>query len=436
MAPSLAEDELRPARRIPRRPPTWRLIGLRLPRLAILAVIGPGLISGFADNDAGGITTYSVVGAQFGYDLMWVVLASMIALGITQEVGARLGLATGHGFGGLIRQQFGVPRAVFAIGVMLLANLGDTVSEFAGIGASLAIFGVPVPLSSALAALAILFLLSRANFSRIQYIFLAVGIGTSIAYAASAFLAHPDWGKAAFYTAVPHGTLTAAYLLAVMGTVGTTITPWGQAFIQSYVADKNLGPKDLWASRFDIGLGALVTNLVAALIVIACAATLWAHGQTSITNASDAARALGPLAGHFAEILFALGLLTASLLGLGTVPLTSAYAVTEAFGFESGLDRSWRQAPVFYGLLAFFVGFAALFILIPGLPLIAVMYLSQVFDGLLLPIILVFVMLMSRDRRLLGRFRSGRLLMTAGWAVTVSISLLSVALVASPLLFR
>ena len=178
MAPSLTEDELHPVRRIPRRRPTWRVIGLRLPRLAILAAIGPGLISGFADNDAGGITTYSVVGAQFGYDLMWVVLASMIALAITQEVGARLGLATGQGFGGLIRQQFGVPRALFAIGVMLLANLGDTVSEFAGIGASLAIFGVPVPVSSALAALAIIFLLSRASFGRIQYIFMAVGIGT------------------------------------------------------------------------------------------------------------------------------------------------------------------------------------------------------------------------------------------------------------------
>ncbi|HVH66081.1 MAG TPA: divalent metal cation transporter [Candidatus Acidoferrum sp.] len=424
----------RPRRRQSRFPTLrWRLLGLRLPRLALFAVIGPGLISGFADNDAGGITTYSVVGAQFGYDLMWVVLASMIALGITQEVGARLGLATGQGFGGLIRQQYGVPRAVFAIGVMLLANLGDTVAEFAGIGAALAIFGVPIPLSSALAALVIIVLLSRANFRRIQYIFLAVGVGTSLAYAISAFLARPDWGQAAIRTVVPHGNLTSVYLLAVLGTVGTTITPWGQAFIQSYVADKNLGPKDLPMSRIDIASGAFVTNLVAGFIVIACAATLWAHGQTSITSAADAAKALGPLAGRFAELLFALGLLTASLLGLGTVPLTSAYAVTEAFGWESGLDRSWRQAPAFYGLLAFFIGFAALFILIPGLPLIGVMYLSQVFDGLLLPIILVFVMLMSRDRRLLGRLRSGPKLMVAGWTVTALISLLSVALVVSPL---
>ena len=399
--------------------------------MAFLAALGPGLISGFADNDAGGITTYSVVGAQFGYDLMWVVLASMIALGITQEVGARLGLATGQGFGGLIRQQYGVPRAVFAIGIMLLANLGDTVAEFAGIGAALAIFGVPIWLSSALAALAIIFLLSRANFRRVQYVFLAVGIGTSLAYAVSAFLAKPDWGAALTHTLIPHGSATGLYLVAVMGTVGTTITPWGQAFIQSYAADKHLGPKDLYASRLDVGAGAFLTNIVAGFIVIACAATLWAHGQTTITSAADAAKALGPLAGRFAELIFALGLLTASLLGLGTVPLTSAYAVTEAFGWESGLDRSWRQAPAFYALLALFVGFSAMFVLIPGLPLILVMYLSQVFDGLLLPFILVFVMLMSRDRRLLGRLRSNLALYVAGWAVTGLISLLSIALVVS-----
>jgi len=418
-----------------RLPPSARwLLRSRLPRLAFLAALGPGLISGFADNDAGGITTYSIVGAQFGYDLVWVVLASMIALAITQEVGARLGLATGQGFGGLIRQQYGISRAVFAIGVMLLANLGDTVAEFAGIGAALAIFGVPIALSSALAALAIVFVISRANFRRIQFVFLAVGIGTSLAYAISAILSHPDWGSALSHTVVPHGSLTSLYLLAVLGTVGTTITPWGQAFIQSYAADKHLGPKDLTASRFDVGAGAFLTNLVAGFIVVACAATLWSHGHTTITSAADAARALGPLAGRFAELLFALGLLTASLLGLGTVPLTSAYAVTEAFGWESGLDRSWRQAPAFYGLLAFFVGFSALFVLIPGLPLIGVMYLSQVFDGLLLPFILVFVMLMSRDRRLLGRLRSGLPLYIAGWAVTGLIIVLSVGLVISQLI--
>ncbi|MGH7903902.1 MAG: NRAMP family divalent metal transporter [Candidatus Dormibacteraceae bacterium] len=427
--PGLGRGFLTPRLRLP----TLRLLALRLPRLAFLAALGPGLISGFADNDAGGITTYSVVGAQFGYDLMWVLLASMIALAITQEVGARLGIASGQGLGGLLRERFGVRWASFAIATMLLANLGDTVAEFAGIGAALMLFGVPVPVSSGLAALAILLLLSRGSFGRVQALFLTMGIGVSLAYAISAVLSHPDWGRAATHLVVPHGVLTSAYLLAVMGTVGTTITPWGQAFIQSYVADKRLQEDDLPASRADVFAGAFITNLVAGFIVVACAATLWAHGHTNITGAAQAARALLPFAGRGAEILFGVGLLAASFLGLGTVPLTSAYTATEVFGWESGLEWKWKEAPAFYGLLAFFVLFAAAFVLIPGLPLIAVMFLSQVFDGLLLPIILVFVMIMSRDVRAAGRLRSGRVLVVLGWAVTALISVLSVALVVTQL---
>lgn len=411
-----------------------RIAGTRLPRIALLAALGPGLISGFADNDAGGITTYSIVGAQFGYDLMWVLLASLIALAITQEIGARLGLATGQGLGGLLRERFGVRWTAFAIFVMLLANLGDTVAEFAGIGAALLLLGVPIWISSVVAAVAMLLLLSRGSFQRIQFVFLGVGIGVSVAYAISAVLSHPDWSRALAYTVQPHGVLTAAYLLAVLGTVGTTITPWGQAFIQSYVADKRLGPEDLPASRVDVTSGALLTNLVAGFIVISCAATLWAHGKTEITDASDAARALVPFAGHFASIVFALGLLAASLLGLGTVPLTSAYSASEAFGWERGLHWRWREAPAFYGLLAFFVGFAAIFVLIPGVPLVAVLFLTQAFDGLLLPIILVFVMLMASDRRLLGDLASGFVLQALGWLVTALVSVLSVASVISQVL--
>jgi Mn2+/Fe2+ NRAMP family transporter len=246
-------------------------------------------------------------------------------------------------------------------------------------------------------------------------------------------LAKPDWGQAATSLVIPGITLDSAYLLAIVGTVGTTITPWGQAFIQSYVADKGLRSKDLGPARLDVALGALLTNTVAAFIVVACAATLWAHGKTDITSAADAAVALGPLAGRFATVLFAVGLLAASLLGLATVPLTSAYSACEAFGFERGLHWRWREAPIFYGLLTFFVAFAALFIVIPGLPLISVMFLSQVFDGLLLPIILVFVMLLTRNRELLGDLTSGRGLQAAGWLVTALISLLSIALVVSQL---
>ena len=414
------------------RPPRagWLLAIRRVRPFLLLAVIGPGIVSGFADNDAGGITTYSVVGARFGYDLMWVLLASQIALFVTQEVGARMGLATGQGLSGLIRERFGLRWTALAVLIMLLANLGATVAEFAGIGAALSLVGLPVPVSAALAAGAVVLLLSQGDYRRIQWSLVAVGLGVSVAYAVSAILARPDWGRAAVSVVIPHGDWSAAYLLAVVGTVGTTITPWGQSFIQSYVADKGLGPEDLTGSRLDVGLGALLTNLVAAFIVVACAATLWVNGQT-IETAADAARALVPVAGPLAGALFAVGLVAASLLGLATVPLTSAYAMCEAFGWEAGLDRRWRQAPAFYGLLAIFVAFSALFMLIPGLPLISVMFLAQVFNGLLLPVVLIFVMLIARDARLMGALRSGPRASLAGWAVTGLISVLSLALVAS-----
>jgi NRAMP (natural resistance-associated macrophage protein)-like metal ion transporter len=423
--------------RVPRRVRLAQARRLRLSplraRLAFLAVLGPGLISGFADNDAGGITTYSLAGAQFGYDLMWALLASMIALTVTQEIGARLGLATGQGLGGLIRQRFGVRWTAFAMLTMLAANLGTTVSEFAGIAAALSLFHVPVIVSSLVSALFVILLLERGEFNRIQYVFLAAGIGISIAYAFSAVLAKPDWGRAALYSVAPHGAMTKMYILALVGVWGTTITPWGQAFIQSYIVDKRLGPEDLTAARVDVTAGSVITNVVAGFIVVACAATLWAHGITNISDAAGAAGALVPFAGKSAEILFAFGLLAASLLGLGTVPLTTAYSTTEAFGWERGLHYRWREAPEFYALLAFFVGFSALFVLIPGLPLIQVIFLSQVFNGLLLPVVLVFVMLMSGDRRTMGKLTSGRVLLAVGWLVTVFVGLLSVLLVLSQL---
>lgn len=414
--------------------PRARARRARLGILGLLAIVGPGLVSGFADNDAGGITTYSLAGAQFGYATLWVLLASQLALMVTQEAGARLGLATGHGLAGLIRERYGVRWALFASVTMLAANLGDTVAEFAGIGAALALFGVPSHLSALVAAIAVVVLLARGNYRRIQLLFVLMGAAISVAYLVSAILAKPEWAVAVRSTAIPtFDFANSAYLLMVVGIVGTTITPWGQSFIQSYVVDKGLGPKDLTGTRIDVTLGALLTNLVAWFIVVACAATLWTNGIV-ISDAADAAKALGPLAGPAAETLFAVGLLAASLLGLGTVPLTSAYATCEAFGWEAGLDHRWSEARAFYGLLAFFVGFAALFLLIPGLPLITVMYLSQVFDGLLLPIVLVFVMLLARDRKLMGALASGQLLSAAGWIATVAIAVLSIALVVSQVL--
>lgn len=404
---------------------------VKLPRLRrALLVLGPGLVTAFADNDAGGITTYSIAGAQFGFGLMWALLVTAVALTVTQEAGARLGLATGQGLAGLIRESFGVRWTAFAVGTMLVANLGTTMAEFAGMAAALTIFGVPPQASALVSSLLIVLLLARGSFGRIQYLFVAIGVAISVAYLISADLARPDWGDAARSLVAPRITLSQAYFLTLVGVVGTTITPWGQALIQSYVADKGLGPRDLAAVRADVTLGSgVLTNLVAALIVIATAVTIYPTGG-SIDTAADAARALGPFAGPSAVALFAVGLFAAGLLGLGTVPLSSAYFACEAFGWERGLHWRWSEAPVFYGLLAFFVAGAALFTLIPGLPLIQVMFLAQVVNGLLLPIILIFVMRLSREQRL-GELRSGRVLYTLGWAVTILASAMSVAFVIS-----
>ena len=395
-----------------------------------LLALGPGLVTAFADNDAGGITTYSIAGAQYGYGLMWVLLVTAVALTVTQEVGARLALATGQGLAGLIRERFGVRWTAFAVVTMLVANLGTTIAEFAGMAAALSLFGVPPQLSAVLSASLVVLILARGNFTKIQYAFVAIGAGVSIAYAVSAYLAHPDWAHAARSLVAPEITPTGAYFLILVGVVGTTITPWGQALIQSVVADKGLGPRDLAPMRLDVTLGSgVLTNLIAAFIVIACAVTIFPTGGT-INSAADAATALGPLLGPSAEKIFAIGLFAAGLLGLGTVPLSSAYFACEAFGFERGLSFKWREAGVFYGLLTLFVAGAALFVIIPGLPLIQVMFFAQVVNGLLLPIILVFVMKLSREPNL-GALRSGPILYPLGWAITALASAMSIGFVVS-----
>jgi NRAMP (natural resistance-associated macrophage protein)-like metal ion transporter len=407
--------------------------GRRARFAAVLAVLGPGIVSGFADNDAGGITTYSIAGARFGYDLLWVLLITQVALFVTQEIGARMGLATGQGLTGLIRERFGVRWAAFAALTMILANLGSTVSEFAGIGAALSLFGVPAPVSAIIAAVAVITLISWGSFGRVQYAFVAIGLLVSVAYIVSAVLAKPDWSLAVTSLVIPHGTFSGAYMLAVVGTVGTTITPWGQGFIQAYVVDKRLRPEELSAARLDVLIGALIANVVGVFVIVACAATLFATGQTDITDAAQAAQALGPLAGPVAATVFAVGLLAASLLGLGVVPLSSAYTACEAFGWEQGVGWHWREAPAFYGLLAFFIGFAALFMLIPGLPLIQVMFSAQVLNGLLLPVILVFVMLLAGDKRLMGNLASGRINLALGWGVTALLVDMSIVLAVTAL---
>ena len=408
----------------------------RVRLVAILGVLGPGLVSGFADNDAGGITTYSVAGAKFGYDLLWVLLVSQIVLFFTQEVGARLGLASGQGLAGLVRERYGVRWATFMICTMLIANIGSIVAEFAGCGAAVTLLGYQSWVGALIAAVVVVVLLTRGSYKWVQYIFVAVGIAVSIAYFVSAVLAQPNWGLAANSLVIPRLSTLPAYWVAVVATVGTTITPWGQAFIQSYVADKRLGPEDLVGERIDVGFGALLTNLIGAFIVVACAAAVFAVHIPVDTNSPHAveqiAGALTPLAGSGATVLFAVGLLAASFLGLGVVPLTSAYAACEAFGWETGVDWRMREAPAFYGLMIFFVVFAAIFILlVPASSLVQVMLTAQMVNCLLLPFVLVFVMQLSADKKLMGSLVSGRFLLGIGWVGTGLLVALSVTLVAT-----
>jgi Mn2+/Fe2+ NRAMP family transporter len=413
-----------PVRGLARRP------RLRMPRigfLAFLGVLGPGVIAAAADNDAGGITTYAIAGAQFGYGLLWILFVTTFALGITQEMGARMGIVTGKGLAALIREKFGIRWTAFAMVTLLIANFGSTAADVAGIGAALEIFGISRYLSVPLAAAGIYLLVLKGSFRWIERIFL-FSAALYVAYIVSGLLAHPDWGAAFKNTVVPSFQLNQAYLVAFIATIGTTITPWGQFFIQSYCVDKRLGRDDLNLERADIYFGTFMTNFIAFFIVVATAATLYVHHQ-SITSASDAAQALGPLAGKFAAALFAIGLFNAALLGSTTLPLSTAYACTEAFGWELGLDRGFRQAPIFYGLYTGAIGTAALFVLIPGLPLIGVIFITQMLNGILLPVILVFVLLIINDRAIMGRFVNGRVFNAVTWATVVGLILLSVLLI-------
>jgi Mn2+/Fe2+ NRAMP family transporter len=375
--------------------------------LAFLAVVGPGLITASADNDAQGITTYSLVGARTGYGLLWLLFPAMIALVVTQEIGARLGIVTGKGLGALIRERFGVRPAAFAMLMLLIANLATTAAEFAGIAASLEIFGVSRYVSVPIAAVLVLLLVAKGGYQRVERVLLVLS-AVFIAYVISGLLAHPDWGQAVHGLLTPSFERDPVFILTAVGMFGTTVTPWGQFFIQGYVVDKGLGPDDLRYERIDVYLGQLAMLIVVLFIIVATAATIHATGG-SIVDAKDAALALRPLAGRFAETLFAIGLLNASLMAANILPLSTSYAVCEAFGFELGLDQPVREAPVFFGMIAFSIAFGAIVILIPGISLVPVLFLSAVVNGLLLAPLFVYLYLLANDRDLMGDLRNGRL---------------------------
>ena len=398
--------------------------------MLLLAAIGPGLIAANADNDAGGITTYSVAGGRFGYSLLWVLLLTTISLAVTQEMGARMGAVTGKGFGGLIREKFGARWSAFAIIVMLIANLGTTNAEFAGIAMSLGVFGISKYVGVPIAALAVFFLIAKFDYRRVQKVFL-ISSSLYLAYVVSGCLAHPHWGVAVKSLVHPQISLSTGYLLMFIATVGTTITPWGQFFIQSYIVDKRLRTEDLPYARADVYVGAFFTNFISFFIIVACAATIYAHGLP-INDAADASRALQPLAGRFAATLFAFGLLNASLLGSAVLPLTSAYASCETFGWEAGIDKTPKEAPIFFGLFTFFIVASSVIILIPGLPLLKMMIGAQVLNGILLPVILIFVLKVTNDTSFMGKHVNSRAFNAIAVATVAAMILLTILLLAMP----
>jgi NRAMP (natural resistance-associated macrophage protein)-like metal ion transporter len=403
----------------------------------LLAAIGPGLIAASADNDAGGITTCSLAGAKYGYSILWVLIVITLSLAVTQEMGARMGVVTGKGFGDLIREKFSARWAAFGILTMLLANLSTTIAEFAGVAASMLILGVKPYVSVPLAALAVAILVTRFDYHRVQKVFLTSSV-LYLTYVLSGILAHPDWGFAArsiLHPNIPTDPKSLLpYLVMVIGTIGTTITPWGQFFIQSYVVEKRLRTEDLAYARADVYVGAFVTDFISFFIMVACAATLYQSGHRDITDAAHAAQALEPLAGSLAAGLFAFGLLNASLLGAAILPLTSAYATCETFGWEAGIDKSPRQAPIFFGIFLFLIlGGGTVVVFLQEKRLVQIILASQVLNGILLPAILIFALRITNDRSVMGKYTNSRVFNFIAIATTVVLILLTVLVVATSL---
>ena len=395
--------------------------------LPLLAVLGPGLIVAASDNDAAGITTYSVAGAQFGYSFLWILLLITFSLAITQEMGARAGIVTGKGLASLLRERFGVKWTTFVLLTTMLANLGTTATEFAGVAVSLEIAGISRYISVPLAALLVYFLVTRGSYKRVERIFLIISV-VYLSYIVSGFLAHPDWSSVLEGTFIPSFRFDDTdFVLAFIATVGTTITPWGQFFIQSYVVDKQLSPPELNYERADVYTGAFFTNIVAAFIIIACAATLWVTGQ-QIQDASDAAVALSPLAGRFAGLLFGLGLLNASLLGAAVLPMSSAYVLCEGLGFEAGIDHSISEARWFYGIFTFFILFGGGFILL-NFSLVAVSLISQTINAIVLIPLLIFLLRLTNNEEIMGRYTNGRVFKFIAGVTIVFLIVLSVLLI-------
>ncbi len=407
-----------PARLNPRRARIFALLGL----------LGPGLIAANAGNDAGGVATYSSIGAKYGYGLLWSIVLITISLAIVQMLAARMGVVTGKGLAELVREEYGIRWSVFATSAVLIANLGICISDFVGTGAALGLAGIPAQVTVPLAAIGIWLIIVRGSYRSAERIFIWFTI-PFFAYPIAAILAHPDWGAVGKAIITPKLHTSSAYLLLLIATVGTTITPYMQLYLQSATVERGVRDEDLRREEGEAVSGAVFACIISAFIVIATGATLYTHGIHKIGSAADAARALTPFAGQFAETLFGVGLLGASLLAAAILPIATSYVVSESLGYEKGLGRRRSEAPVFVGIITAMIAVSAIVAVVPGLPVISLLLGVQVVNGILLPINLFFIWRLARSERVMGERRTRGGLDAATGLTVVLLSGLSVVLV-------
>jgi Mn2+/Fe2+ NRAMP family transporter len=407
----------------------WKLWRLRL--LVLLAVVGPGFITANVDNDAGGIWTYSQAGAQFGYRLLWTMIPMTLALIVVQEMTARMGAVTGKGLSDLIREEFGFRITFLMMLGLIICNFGNVVTEFAGIAGSMELFGISKFISVPICAAIAWVVAVKGNYKIVEKVFLSASV-FYIAYLLAGVMAKPAWEEALLATVtLPklHELKQSSYVYMVVGLIGTTIAPWMQFYLQASIVEKGIEEKHYGASRLDVIVGCFFTDIVAWFIVVACAATLYAAGHNQIRDAADAAQALKPLAGKYAYILFAAGLFNASLFAASILPISTAYTVCEGLGFESGIDRRFSEAPVFYWLYTILIIAGAGVILMPNVPIVRISILSQVINGVVLPFVLIAMLILINKRDLMGRHTNSRFYNVVAWATTIIVIMLSLVLV-------
>jgi NRAMP (natural resistance-associated macrophage protein)-like metal ion transporter len=405
---------------------TWRSLGI------FLALLGPGFITSNVDNDAGGITTYSLAGSEFGLSLLWTLIPITLVLILIQEMCARMGVVSGKGLSDLIRERFGAKVTFYLMILLFLANLGNTISEFAGVAASMEIFGISKYISVPASAIFVWWLVVKGTYKSVEKAFLVACI-FYLSYIISGFMGKPDWNEIGSAFVTPTFNFSPAFLTMVIGVVGTTIAPWMQFYLQSSIVDKGLKTEDYKYTRLDVIVGSFTVNIVAFFIIMLCAVTLFQNG-IKIETAKDAALALAPLAGKYCSLLFAFGLLNASLFAASILPLSTAYTICEAFGWESSVDRKFTEAPQFYGMYFLMIFLGAGIILLPDIPLIAIMFYSQVINGILLPFILIAMLLLINDRRVMGEYVNGPVMNIVSWLTVFILIFISGALVVSSLL--